>query len=86
MQAVKRLLLILDASSQLVRRRAHGLLEQGEQELLLPAEVLVEAPQRLARLLDDVLDREVLAGLAVAEKVESGVDEALDAVLGAHAR
>src|SRR5262249_13705590 len=47
-----------------------------------PAEVLVEAAQRLARPFDDLLDSEVLAGAAVAHQLESGIDELLHAGLG----
>src|SRR5205085_7312396 len=84
MQLVEWLLLVLDPSLELIRCRADGLLEERQQQLLLPAEVLVEAPQRLPRLLDHVLDGEVLPRLAVAQQLEGGVDEALHAVLGPH--
>ena len=67
----------------MVGRRADRLLEQGEQELLLPAEVLVEAAQRLARALDDLLDGELLARLVVVHQLEGGIEEALHAALGA---
>src|SRR5438270_2149246 len=80
------ILLALDAVAELVRRRPHGLLEQGEQQLLLPSEVLVEAPERLAGLLDHVLHREVLTRRAVAQQLEGGVDEALHPALGPHPR
>src|SRR5436190_1222681 len=83
-EALARVLLARDALLNLSGGRPHGLLEQGEQQLLLAAEVLIEAPQRLPRLLDDVLHGEVLTGGALAQQVEGGVDEALHAALGAH--
>src|SRR5207248_6414252 len=83
-EPIERLLLVLDPIPELVRGRADGLLEQRQQQLLLPAEVLVEAPQRLSRLLDHVLDGEVLPWRAVAQQLEGGVDEALHAALGPH--
>src|SRR5439155_17768289 len=81
-QPLERLLLGADSIAELVGRRPDGLLEQRQQQLLLAAEVLVEAAQRLPRLLDHVLDGEVLSGFAVAQQLEGGIDEALHAVLG----
>ena len=52
---------------------------------MLAAEVLVEAAQRLTRALDDLLDGEVLARVALVHELERGVEEALDPVLGPRA-
>ena len=60
---------------------AHRLLEQGQQQLVLAGEVLVEAAQRLAGALHDLLDREVLA-LGAAHQLEGGVEEPLHPLLG----
>ena len=81
MQAGEGLVLLRDRLPQVVRSGAHRLLEQRKKELVLAGEVLVEAPERLARPLHDLLDREVLARLAVHE-VERRVEEALHALLG----
>ncbi len=60
-QPLERVVDALDGGGEVGRGGAHGLLEQGEQQLVLAGEVLVEAPQRLARALDDLLDGELLA-------------------------
>ena len=60
-----------------VDRDTHLLLEQGEQELVLAVEVLVEAAQRLARPVDDLLHGEVdrsLLGDDLARRVEELLD------------
>jgi hypothetical protein len=54
-------LLRASCSAQVPGRRLDRLLEQGQEELVLPAEVLVEAVQRLARALHHFLDGEFLA-------------------------
>ena len=60
-------------------RRTDGVLEEREEQLVLAVEILVEAAQRLAGALDDLLDREVVA---VLHEVECRVEEALDPGLG----
>jgi hypothetical protein len=69
--------------AQVLGRRAHGLLEEGQQQFVLAGEVLVEATQRLAGTLDDLLHGEVLAGGAV-HQLEGRVEEALHPLLGPH--
>ena len=49
-----------DLGLELLGAAPHELLEQGQQQLVLAGEVLVEAAQRLAGALDDLLDGEVL--------------------------
>ena len=68
-------------SWQVLGGRPHRLLEQGQQQLVLAREVLVEAAQRLAGALDHVLDGELLAGV-VLHQLERGVEEALHPLLG----
>ena len=60
------------------------LLEQGQEELVLPAEVLVEAVQRLAGALDHFLNSELLARTGL-EELGGGVEEPLHPDFGAHA-
>ena len=69
---------------EVVGRLADRLLEQREEQLVLAVEVLVEAAQRLLRPVDDLLDRELGRALLV-DQLERGVEEALDALLGAGA-
>ena len=73
-----------DLGLELLGAAPHELLEQGEQELVLAAEVLVEAAQRLAGALDDLLDGEVLAGV-LGHQLHGRVEEALHSVLRAGA-
>ena len=68
--------LVGDAAPQHLGGGADGLLEQGQQQLVLAAEVLVEAAQRLPGALDDLLDGEVL--LALVHQLERSVEVALD--------
>src|SRR3954453_18712852 len=86
MEALDGLRLLVDLRPQDLGRRADRLLEQGQQELLLAAEVLVEAAQRLAGALDNLLDRELLARRALGHQLEGGIEEPLHAALGASAR
>ena len=72
----------VDHGLEVVGRLANGLLEQCEQELVLAVEVLVEAAERLLRLVDDLLDRELGRSLLV-DQLERGVEEALHPLLGA---
>ena len=83
-EAFERLGLGLDDGLQVVGRFADRLLEQREQQLVLAVEVLVEAAQRLLRPVDDLLDRELGRALLVDQR-ERGVEEPLDALLGAGA-
>ncbi len=59
--ALQRVVLAGDALLEVVGRPADGLLEQGQQELVLATEVLVEEPERLAGALDDLVHGEVAA-------------------------
>src|SRR4029077_6970924 len=74
----------LDDTSEVVGRLADGLLEEGEEQLILAVEVLVEPAQRLLRPVDDLLDRELGRPLIV-DELERRVEEALDALLGPRA-
>ena len=47
METLERVLLVADPIAEVRRSRPDGLLEQRQQQLLLPAEVLIEAPQGL---------------------------------------
>ena len=80
-QALERVVLAGDLAHAGGRRRADRLLEQRQQQLVLAPEVLVEAAQRLAGALDDLLHGEVLARAGV-HQLNGGVEEALDAALG----
>ena len=66
-----------------VRRREDRLVEEGEEQLVLAGEVLVEAAQGLAGAVHHLLDGELLAGLRPAQQLEAGVEEALDPSLAA---
>jgi hypothetical protein len=79
-QPFERVVLVVDDLAELLGGGPHRLLEEGEQQLVLAGEVLVEAPQRLAGVLDDLLDRElpVRGGL---HELEGGVEEALHPLL-----
>ncbi len=83
-QAVDRLRLGVDDAPEVVGRLPDRLLEQGEQQLGLAVEVLVEPAERLLRPVDDLLDRELGRALLVDER-ERGIEKALDAALGARA-
>ena len=83
-EPLERIGLRVDGRADVVVRLADGLLEQGEHELVLAVEVLVEAAQRLLRAVDDLLDRELGRALLV-DQLERGVEEALHALLGAGA-
>ena len=61
---------------------AQRVLEQGQQQLVLAVEVLVEAAQRLAGDVDDLLHGEV-GGALVGDDGLRGVEEPLDPLLGA---
>ena len=76
-EAFERIALLGHLFSELLGRRLHRLLEEGQQQLVLAAEVLVEAAQRLAGALDDLLDGEFLARTGVQE-LDGGVEKALD--------
>ena len=71
-QPVEGVLDVGDLVGELCCAGLDGLFEQGEEQLVLAGEVLVEAPQRLAGALDDHLEREVPA---VGQEVAGGVDE-----------
>ena len=83
-QARERIGLRVDDRADVVVRFTDGLLEQGEHELVLAVEVLVEAAERLLRAVDDFLDGELGRALLV-DELERGVEEALRALLGAGA-
>jgi hypothetical protein len=51
---------------------------------VLPTEILIEAAKGLARMLDHLLDRELLAGAGIKE-FDRGIEESLDPNLGPHA-
>ena len=61
-----------------VRRREDRLVEEGEEQLVLAGEVLVEAAERLPRAVHHLLDGELLAGLGPGEQLEPGIEEPLD--------
>ena len=75
----------LHGRADVLRRLAERLLEQREQQLVLAVEVLVEPAQRLLRAVDHLLDGELGRALLV-DQLERGVQQALDALLGAGAR
>ena len=79
--ALQRVGLLVDLLAEELRRRAHGLLEQGQQQLVLAAEVLVEEAQRLTGALDHLVHGEVAPRLALVHQLEGGVEEPLQAVL-----
>jgi hypothetical protein len=81
-EALERVVLARDVLLEVLRGRADRLLEEREQELVLAGEVLVEAAQRLAGLLDDLLHRELL-GVGVHHQVERGIEEPLHPLLRA---
>ncbi len=81
MQPLERTFLLGDLLLETVRRRPDRLVEEREQQLVLPGEVLVEAAQRLPGAVHDLLDGELLAGLGVAEEFEPGIEEALHPAL-----
>ena len=66
-----------DRRSQVLRRGTDGFLEEGEEELVLATEVLVEAAQGLSRALHDFLDGELV--VAVLDELARRVEKALDA-------
>ena len=80
--ALEGVVLVGDLVPQELGGGADRLLEQGQQQLVLAAEVLVEEPERLAGALDHLLHGEVLAGIPLVHQLEGGVEEALQAVLG----
>ena len=80
-QPVHRVVDAVDGVGEVQRGRPDRLLEERQQELVLAGEVLVEAPQRLTRALDDLLDGEVLV-LRRAHELEGGVEESLHPLLG----
>src|SRR5882757_3693763 len=71
--------------TDLLGRAAQRILEQGEQELVLTVELQVEASQRLARPVDDLLDREVGAALLDDDRL-CRVKETLNALSGPELR
>ncbi len=66
---------------EIFERLADGLFEQGEEELVLPVEVLVKAPQRLLRAIDHLLDGELGRPFFV-DQLKCRIQETLDALLG----
>jgi hypothetical protein len=72
-------------SADLVGGPAQRVLEQGEQELVLPVELQVEAPQRLAGAVHDLLDGEVRAALFDDDRLRR-VEEPLNALRRAQFR
>ncbi len=82
MDALERIALVVDLLAQVLRRRADGLLEQGEQQLVLAAEVLIEEPEGLAGAFDDFVHGEVTAGFPLVHQFEGGIQKSLEAVLG----
>ncbi len=60
-QALQRVVLPLDRHLDSLGRGSDRLLEEGEEELVFPTEVLVEAVKRLTGPLDYFLDGEVLS-------------------------
>ena len=84
-EPLERGVLLGDLLLEAVGRRSDGLVEEGEEQLVLAGEVLVEAAQRLPRAVDHLLDGELLAGLGAGQQLEAGVEEALHPALAAHA-
>ena len=72
-----------DLLFQPVRRREDRLVEEGEEQLVLAGEVLIEAAQRLPGAVHHLLDGELLAGLGPGQQLEAGVEEALHPSLAA---
>ena len=83
-QPRERIGLGVDGAADVVDGFAHRLLEQGQDELVLAVEVLVETAQRLLRALDDLLDREIGRAVLV-DELEGRVEDALHPFLGARA-
>jgi hypothetical protein len=75
-QALERIVLRRDPLPQVLGGGPDRLFEQGQEELVLAPEVLVEAAERLTRTIDHLLDREVLARARI-EELDGGVEEAL---------
>src|SRR5262249_40221081 len=84
-QALERLGRGFHGRAQIVERLAYALLEEREEQLVLAVEVLVETAQRLLRVIDDFLDRE-LGRPPLVDQRERRIHEALHALLGAAAR
>ncbi len=82
METLERIGFGSDHALEIFGRLAKGLFEQREEQLVLAVEVLVEASQRLLRLIEDLLDGEVGRPLLVDQR-ERGIQESLDALLGA---
>jgi hypothetical protein len=80
-EPLERIALAGDLVPQVLGRGPYRLLEQRQEQLMFAAEVLVEASERLARPIDDLLDREVLPRSGV-EQLDGGVEEALHPGLG----
>ena len=81
-QALEWVVDLVHQDAELLGRRGDRLLEQGQEELVLALEVLVEGPQRLARPLHHLLDGEVLV-VRGRHELERRVQEALHALLRA---
>src|SRR5205085_11448769 len=84
-QLLDRVLLARRDGFEFDRRLAYRLFEQRKEQLVLAGEVLVEAAQRLARTLDDLLDRELFVG-RLEHQLERGVEESLHALFGPRPR
>ena len=65
--------------ADLVGRAAQGVFEQRQQQLVFAVELQVEAPQRLAGAVHDLLDSEVRAALFDDDGLR-GIQEALNAL------
>ena len=83
MEALEGRVLTGDLLFEPVRRRQDRLVEEGQEQLVLAGEVLVEAAQRLAGAVHHLLDGELLAGLRPAQQLEAGIEEALHPSLAA---
>ena len=81
LQSLQRIGLAGGRGADLIGGPAERVLEKREQKLVLAIELQVKAAQRLARTVDDLLDREVRAALFDDDGL-CGIQEALHALSG----
>src|ERR1700722_14601423 len=81
LQSLERIRMTLGGRADLFGGPAQGVFEKSEQELMLAVELQVEAPQRLAGPVHDLLDGEVGSALFDDDGL-GGVQETLNALCG----
>ena len=85
LQPLHRVVVARGGGADLVGGAAQRVLEKCEQKLVFTIELQVEAPQRLTRAVDDLLDGEVGAALLDDDRL-GGVEESLDPLGGPELR